>query len=62
MARRLAIQDIDDLRIPTQVAISPDGARVAYVLRTVDRDADADRWALWLAGSGGGAPAPLKVA
>jgi dipeptidyl aminopeptidase/acylaminoacyl peptidase len=52
MGRRLAIDDLYDLRIPAQVAISPDGGRVVYTLRSVDRDADADRWALWLVDCG----------
>jgi dipeptidyl aminopeptidase/acylaminoacyl peptidase/CubicO group peptidase (beta-lactamase class C family) len=59
MGRRLAIDDIYDLRIPTEVAISPDGALVAYTLRSVDREADADRRALWLVRSDGGEPVQL---
>jgi hypothetical protein len=33
VGRRLTIEDTYDLRIPTQVAVSPDGGEVAYVLR-----------------------------
>ena len=59
MGRRLAIDDIYDLRTPVQVAISPDGGQVVYVLRSVDREADADRRALWLVSSDGGEPVQL---
>ena len=59
MGRRLAIDDLYDLRIPAQVAISPDGGRVVYALRSVDRDADADRWALWLVDGGQTRPRQL---
>jgi dipeptidyl aminopeptidase/acylaminoacyl peptidase/CubicO group peptidase (beta-lactamase class C family) len=59
MGRRLAIEDTYDLRLPTQVAISPDGGRVVFALRSVDRDADADQSALWLVDSHGGAPVQL---
>src|SRR5919198_5949744 len=59
MSRRLAIDDLYDLRIPTQVAISPDGGQVVYALRSVDREGDADRSALWLVSIDGGEPAQL---
>jgi dipeptidyl aminopeptidase/acylaminoacyl peptidase len=59
MGRRFTIDDADDLRIPTEVSVSPDGTMVAYVLRSVDREADADRRALWLVPSDGGEPVQL---
>ena len=36
MTRRLQIDDLTDLAVPSQPALSPDGDRVVYVLRTLD--------------------------
>ena len=36
MTRRMRIDDLTDLAVPSQPALSPDGARVVYVLRTLD--------------------------
>ena len=36
MTRRLRIDDLTSLAVPSQPALSPDGARVVYVLRTLD--------------------------
>ena len=36
MTRRMKIDDLTDLAVPSQPALSPDGDRVAYVLRTLD--------------------------
>ena len=36
MTRRLRIDDLTDLAVPSQPALSPDGGRVVYVLRTLD--------------------------
>jgi dipeptidyl aminopeptidase/acylaminoacyl peptidase/CubicO group peptidase (beta-lactamase class C family) len=47
MTRHLRIDDLYDLALPEQPAISPDGTQIGYVLRTADRDADRDARALW---------------
>ena len=36
MTRRMKIDDLTDLAVPSQPALSPDGDRVVYVLRTLD--------------------------
>ena len=40
MTRRLKIDDLTDLAVPSQPALSPDGDRVVYVLRTLDAGED----------------------
>lgn len=52
MGRRLGLEDLYTIAVPGEPAISPDGARVVYVLRTVDREADRNRRCLWLAEDG----------
>ena len=52
MTRRLSIEDLTSLAIPEQPALSPDGTDLAYVLRTVDADADRTVRQLWLARDG----------
>lgn len=47
VTRRLALDDIYSLQLPTEPAISPDGRQVIYALRTTDPEMDADRYALW---------------
>jgi hypothetical protein len=47
MGRPLAIDDLADLQLPGEPALSPDGRQVVYVLRTTDPAADADRRSLW---------------
>ncbi|GHG37207.1 MULTISPECIES: serine hydrolase [Amycolatopsis] len=54
MTRRPGIDDLPAFAFPEQPAISPDGGRIAYVLRTADRDKDEDTRSLWLVGTGGG--------
>jgi dipeptidyl aminopeptidase/acylaminoacyl peptidase/CubicO group peptidase (beta-lactamase class C family) len=58
-ARRARLDDGYALQIPASPAISPDGGRVVYVLRTSDRGADQDRWALWQVSADGGDPLQL---
>jgi dipeptidyl aminopeptidase/acylaminoacyl peptidase len=58
--RPLCTDDLYALAVPREPAISPDGTRVAYTLRTTDRDADTDRWSIWLVSEdAAGAPARL---
>ncbi|MCW2765560.1 MAG: beta-lactamase [Nocardioides sp.] len=47
MTRRMQIEDLLDIVLPQQPALSPDGTRVAYVLGTSDAVADANRSSLW---------------
>jgi len=59
MTRRMRIEDITDLVVPSQPALSPDGGRIAYVLRTPDADADRNVDELWLVTTDGDAPRRL---
>ncbi|MGW5861073.1 serine hydrolase [Streptomyces sp. NPDC055239] len=55
MTRRLAIDDLYAIALPEQPALSPDGTRVVYVLRTADREHDREERGLWTVPTGGGA-------
>ncbi|GAA5113200.1 serine hydrolase [Alloalcanivorax gelatiniphagus] len=57
--RRLRIDDLADLVVPSQPVLSPDGSRVAYAVRTVDVDGDRNVDRLWLVGTDGGTPRRL---
>jgi dipeptidyl aminopeptidase/acylaminoacyl peptidase len=59
MVRRMELDDLVRLAVPSQPAISPDGSTVVYVLNTVDRDADERRSTLWRVPATGGLPDPL---
>ncbi len=59
MTRRLTIDDLADVAVPEQPAISPDGREIAYVLRTVDEEQDRISRALWLVDAADGAPRAL---
>ena len=61
MTRRMHIDDLTDLAIPSQPALSPDGSRVVYVLRTLDRDADRNVDELWTVATTGGAARRLTT-
>ncbi|MBC9716583.1 serine hydrolase [Streptomyces sp. TRM66268-LWL] len=54
MTRRPGIDDLYALALPEQPALSPDGTRVVYVLRTADREHDRDHRELWTVPAGGG--------
>ena len=54
MTRRMRIDDLTALAIPSQPALSPDGARLVYVLRTIDEEADRHVDQLWVVGAAGG--------
>ncbi|MEV6101770.1 serine hydrolase [Nocardia sp. NPDC051981] len=51
--RPLELADLDRVALPSDPAIAPDGSRVVYVLRTVDRDGDRDNRSLWQVRPGG---------
>ncbi len=55
MTRRMRIDDLLALSIPSQPAISPDGTRIAYVVGGADADADRAVSALWLTDVAGAA-------
>lgn len=59
---RVTVDDLLAIRTPEQPALSPDGTRIAFVLRTTDRDDDRDSRALWQVPTAGGTPTPLTHA
>jgi dipeptidyl aminopeptidase/acylaminoacyl peptidase/CubicO group peptidase (beta-lactamase class C family) len=61
VSRRQRIEDLNDIAVPEQPALSPDGEEVVYVLRTSDTAADRNVTALWRVGSREGAPQQLTL-
>ena len=61
MTRRLKIDDLTDLAVPSQPALSPDGDRVVYVLRTLDAAEDRNVDQLWTVPTSGGTPRRLTT-
>ena len=57
MPRAPRPEDLLDLRVPTQVRISPDGAQVAFVVRAAAPGRDGYRHALWIVAAEGSSPA-----
>ncbi|MGH4031332.1 serine hydrolase [Actinomycetota bacterium Odt1-20B] len=55
MTRRLGLDDLSAIALPEQPALSPDGTRIVYVLRTTDPQRDRDIRELWTVPTGGGA-------
>ncbi|MGX1701163.1 serine hydrolase [Microbacterium sp. NPDC055357] len=55
MTRRLRIDDLLDLTIPSQPALAPGGDRIAYVLAGVDGDTDRPTTTLWMTDAAGAA-------
>jgi dipeptidyl aminopeptidase/acylaminoacyl peptidase len=56
MARAPRAEDLYSLRVPTDVRISPDGERVAFVVKEPNPDKDGYRNAIWLVAADGSAP------
>src|SRR5437762_10867178 len=54
--RAITPDDLYALRIPSDVQLSPDGERVAYVLTTIEREADEYRSSIWTVPAKGGEP------
>jgi len=50
-------EDLYDLRVPTDLAVSPDGRHVAFSVKAVAPGKDGYRTALWIAPADGAAPA-----
>ena len=61
MSRRQNIEDLNEIAVPEQPALSPDGQEVVYVLRTSDAAADRNVTALWRVGSRDGDPERLTA-
>ncbi|HET8588273.1 MAG TPA: hypothetical protein VFM01_01465, partial [Nakamurella sp.] len=59
VTRRYRIEDLASLAVPEQPALSSDGSRILYVLRTVDAGADKYLRAIWTVGTRDGAPRQL---
>lgn len=59
MNRPATIDDLLAVTCPEQPALSPDGTRVVYTLRSADRDRDRDIRSLWQVRTDGGAPERL---
>ena len=59
MTRRLRIDDLTAIAVPSQPALSPDGTRVVYVLRTLDGEQDRNVDRLWTVQATGGTPRRL---
>nr|WP_042178459.1 serine hydrolase [Kibdelosporangium sp. MJ126-NF4]CEL13190.1 Beta-lactamase [Kibdelosporangium sp. MJ126-NF4]CTQ98880.1 Beta-lactamase (EC 3.5.2.6) [Kibdelosporangium sp. MJ126-NF4] len=51
MTRRLGLEDLYEIAAPSQPALSPDGGRIVYVVRTADRDKDRNVHTLWEVGA-----------
>lgn len=59
MTRRMRIEDLTDIAVPEQPALSPDGAQIAYVLRTLDASADRTVRCLWRVAANSGSAQQL---
>ncbi|MFD3406075.1 serine hydrolase [Kribbella sp. NPDC058693] len=59
MTRRLRIDDLTELAVPEQPALSPDATQLVYVLRTTDVKADRTLRSLWRIPASGGTPQHL---
>jgi dipeptidyl aminopeptidase/acylaminoacyl peptidase len=58
--RRMRIDDIYRLREASDLRISPDGTQIAFVVTSIDRDADENRSQIWISRDGGD-PQPLTT-
>jgi dipeptidyl aminopeptidase/acylaminoacyl peptidase len=56
-ARAPRPEDLYDLRVPTDLALSPDGRLVAFAVKSVAPGKDGYRSSLWVAAADGGTPA-----
>jgi dipeptidyl aminopeptidase/acylaminoacyl peptidase/CubicO group peptidase (beta-lactamase class C family) len=59
MTRRMRIDDLTAIAVPSDPALSPDGGRLAYVLRTLDTETDRPVDQLWAVDTTGGTPRRL---
>jgi dipeptidyl aminopeptidase/acylaminoacyl peptidase len=61
MARRIKLEDLWQLKIPSGLAISPDGQRLVYVLPEADPDAGKWREHVFVSSLGGRNGGPVQV-
>jgi dipeptidyl aminopeptidase/acylaminoacyl peptidase len=61
LTRPLRLDDLPRFAAVSDPRISPDGQRIAYVVTTIDLDANATRSAVWLVPFEGGEPRRLTV-
>jgi dipeptidyl aminopeptidase/acylaminoacyl peptidase len=61
MSRRLQLEDLFRIALPSDPRLAPDATAVAHVLTTVDRDGDENVSSLWLAPTGAGAGPPRRL-
>jgi dipeptidyl aminopeptidase/acylaminoacyl peptidase len=61
VTRRLELDDLYRIPVLSDPQLSPDGARVAFVVTRADRDADEHRSTIWTVGVDGGEPVPLTA-
>jgi len=61
MSRRQRTEDLTDIAVPEQPALSPDGKEIVYVLRTSEAADDRNVAALWRVGSRDGDPDRLTA-
>jgi len=62
MARPPRPEDLFDLRVPTDVALSPDGAQVAFTVKSANPGRDGYRHQIWLVpADGSAAPRPITL-
>jgi dipeptidyl aminopeptidase/acylaminoacyl peptidase len=57
----MTAEDLYDFRFVADAQISPDGSRIAYVVRTIDREKNGYRSAIWLIPFAGGTPIQLTA-
>jgi len=57
MSRSPRPEDLYDLRVPVEVALSPDGTRVAFTVKAANPRRDGYRTALWIVPADGSEPA-----
>src|ERR1700730_10952147 len=58
--RPLSPEDWFRFQAVSDLHIAPDGAAVAYLVTSYDKESDASRSALWMANWAGGASGPLR--
>ncbi|HEU5347946.1 MAG TPA: S9 family peptidase [Ktedonobacterales bacterium] len=61
MTRPLTPEDLYAIRLVEEVCVAPDGAQIAYVMQSMDRDTYEYRRAIWVAPVEGGEPRRLTA-
>ena len=62
MPRSPRPDDLYTLKVPIEVRLSPDGTRIAFVLKETAPGKDGYRLSIWLVPADGSAPAPAPDA